>query len=203
MSDPHKTRCWWPGDDPQYLNYHDHEWGRPIANEHRLFEKICLEGFQAGLSWLTILRKRDRFREVFEGFDFDRVAEFTTNDVERLLTDKGIIRHRKKIESAINNARQARKLCEETGSLAAFIWSFEPPQSERPLRFDTKTLKNLALTPSSTRLSKALKSRGWSFVGPTTAYAFMQAVGLVNDHVEDCFCREQVEEARRAFKRPT
>jgi DNA-3-methyladenine glycosylase I len=198
-----KRRCWWPGADASYLRYHDDEWGCPVADDHRLFEKICLEGFQAGLSWLTVLRKRPRFREVFFDFDFERVAEMQDEDVERLLGDPGIIRHRAKIASTIHNARRARELAEEAGSLAAFFWSFEPAPEERPARFDASALSQLSKTPTSARLSKALKDRGWTFVGPTTAYAFMQAMGLVNDHLEGCFARPGVEAARRRFRRPS
>lgn len=197
-----RTRCWWPGQHEDYQRYHDQEWGFPVKDDQRLFEKLCLEGFQSGLSWLTILRKRARFREVFEGFDFRRVAEFGESDVERLLQDAGIVRHRKKIESTINNARRATVLTSETGSLARYFWSFEPPGEERPARCDWDTLKSLAKTPTSTRLSKDLKRRGFSFVGPTTAYAFMQAMGMVNDHIEGCDVRVEVERARNKFRRP-
>lgn len=195
-------RCFWHGNLPDYLHYHDHEWGRPVCDDQRLFEKICLEGFQSGLSWLTILRKREHFREAFEGFDFDRVAKFTDNDVERLLTNAGIVRHRGKIVSTINNARRARELADEAGSLAAFFWRFEPNPEERPAVVDLDHLRANPSTNVSARLSKELKRRGWSFVGPTTVYAFMQAMGLVNDHLEGCVCRVQVEAERKAFKRP-
>ena len=164
-----KVRCWWPGEDAQYLDYHDDEWGRPIGNDIRLFEKICLEGFQSGLSWLTILRKRENFRDAFAGFDFNRVATYDDKDVERLLANAGIVRHRRKIESTINNAQRAIKMEEEFGSLAKYFWSFEPPAEERPPVMDYAHLRHLAHTPSSTRMSKDLKKRGWSFVGPTTA----------------------------------
>src|SRR5690606_6600870 len=156
----------------------------------------------SGLSWLTILRKREHFREAFEGFDFDRVAKFTDNDVERLLTNAGIVRHRGKIVSTINNARRARELADEAGSLAAFFWGFEPEPDERPETVDLAHLKANPTTAVSVRLSKELKKRGWSFVGPTTVYAFMQAMGLVNDHIEGCVCRHEVEAERQAFKRP-
>ena len=195
-------RCFWHGNLPDYLHYHDHEWGRPVDDDRRLFEKICLEGFQSGLSWLTILRKRDNFREAFAGFDIDRVAAFTDADVERLVGDAGIIRHRGKIVSTVNNARRARELIKEAGSLAAFFWRFEPGADERPLVVDLKHLRANPTTAVSVRLSKDLKKRGWSFVGPTTVYAFMQAMGLVNDHLEGCTCRAEVEAARNAFKRP-
>lgn len=196
-----KTRCWWPGAHEDYVRYHDEEWGTPMADDHRLFEKICLEGFQSGLSWLTILRKRDRFREVFHGFDFERVARMGKRDVDRLLKDAGIIRHRGKIESVLNNAMRAVELAEAEGSLAAWFWRHEPPKSERP----KKVVKGVipAKTETSTALSKALKKQGWSYVGPTTCYAFMQAMGLVNDHLHGCFARKRVEKERKAFERPS
>ncbi|GAB1580979.1 DNA-3-methyladenine glycosylase I [Phyllobacterium phragmitis] len=197
-----KMRCFWHGNLPDYLHYHDHEWGRPVADDRRLFEKICLEGFQSGLSWLTILRKRENFREAFDGFDFERVARFGESDVERLLGNAGIIRHRGKITSAINNARRAIELASEKGSLAAYFWSFEPGEEERPAIMDYQTLRANPTSPTSIRLSKDLKKRGWTFVGPTTIYAHMQAMGLVNDHIEGCCCRAEVEEMRRNFKRP-
>jgi DNA-3-methyladenine glycosylase I len=196
-------RCSWHGNLSDYLHYHDREWGRPVADDRRLFEKICLEGFQSGLSWLTILRKRENFREAFDGFDFDRVAQFTEADVERLLTNAGIIRHRGKIVSTINNAKRARALADEAGSLAAYFWRFEPGVEERPAVVDLTHLRANPTTAVSVRISKDLKKRGWSFVGPTTVYAFMQAMGLVNDHLEGCVCRQEVEKDRRAFKRPT
>ena len=193
-------RCRWGVSAPDYVDYHDREWGRPVADDRRLFEKICLEGFQSGLSWLTILRKRENFRKAFAGFDFDRIAEFTDEDVERLLQDTGIVRHRGKIVSTIKNAQRARELVREAGSLAAFFWSFEPGPHERP---STVTWGSLAsTTPVSTRISKELKKRGWSFVGPTTVYAFMQAMGMVNDHIEGCVCRPDIERERDAFVRP-
>ncbi len=195
-------RCAWHGNDDVYRRYHDDEWGRPIGDDRRLFEKICLEGFQSGLSWLTILRKRENFRAAFDGFDFHRVARYGAVDVERLLGDAGIVRHRGKIESTINNARRAIDLVEEAGSLAAFFWSFEPKPEERPDRLDWATLRAMPTTPVSTRISKELKKRGWTFVGPTTVYAFMQAMGMVNDHVEGCACRAEIEQARNAFRRP-
>ena len=194
--------CTWPGTDELYLRYHDHEWGRPVADGTRLFEKICLEGFQSGLSWITILRKRDNFRSAFKGFEPRAVARFTTRDVQRLLGDAGIIRHRGKIESAINNAGRALELIDEYGSLAAYFWSWEPPASARPRRLTPAQLIKMSTTPESVALSKDLKKRGWSFVGPTTCYAFMQAMGLVNDHVDGCRVRAEVERARAAFTRP-
>ena len=193
-----RTRCWWPGADPLYVEYHDCEWGRPQRNDVRLFEKLCLEGFQSGLSWLTILRKRENFRTAFAEFDFARVAAFGPVDVERCLQNTGIVRHRGKIESVINNARRAGELIQEAGSLAAFIWRFEP--KSRPARMDRDAV--VPKTPESVALSKELRRRGWSFVGPTTVYAFMQAMGLVNDHLDRCFCREQAEAERRVFSRP-
>ena len=196
------TRCWWAGRDPLYVNYHDEEWGRPVTDDSRLFEKICLEGFQAGLSWLTILRKREAFRRAFAGFDIARVAGFGARDVERLLGDAGIVRHRGKIESTINNAKRAQDLVAEHGSLAAYIWRWEPPSASRPRRVTKSVLMRLALSAEAAALSKDLKRRGWTFVGPTTIYAFMQAMGLVNDHLEGCAAREAVERARIRVARP-
>lgn len=195
-------RCWWPGDDELYVAYHDREWGRPVVDDHRLFEKICLEGFQSGLSWITILRKRENFRTAFKQFDPAVVAKFTSRDVQRLLKDAGIIRHRGKIESTINNARRALELIDEQGSLAAYFWSWEPGAAERPKKITRDAIREMSITERSTALSKDLKKRGWTFVGPTTCYAFMQAMGLVNDHVEDCFARAEVERARNKFTRP-
>lgn len=196
------TRCFWPGELPDYLAYHDNEWGVPVSDDFRLFEKICLEGFQSGLSWLTILRKRENFRAAFDGFDFHRVAQYGQADVERLLIDKGIVRHRGKIESTINNAGRAIELVAEKGSLASYFWSFEPSINDRPAVVDYPTLVANPKTETSLRISKDLKKRGWSFVGPTTVYAFMQAMGLVNDHIEGCHCRGHVEKLRESFKRP-
>jgi len=191
-----KCRCWWSHGDAMYEAYHDREWGRPVFEDRRLFEKLCLEGFQSGLSWLTILRKRDNFRRAFAAFDPAAVAAFDENDVERLLADAGIVRHRGKIVSTINNARRALDLIASEGSLAAYVWRFEPPASERPQVFDHASLVAMPTSPTSVRLSKDLKKRGWSFVGPTTVYAFMQAMGLVNDHLEGCHCREEVKALR-------
>ncbi|MEZ4454162.1 MAG: DNA-3-methyladenine glycosylase I [Nannocystaceae bacterium] len=196
------ARCWWPGDHADYRDYHDHEWGLPVADDRRLFEKLCLEGFQSGLSWLTILRKRARMREVFHGFDLDAVAAMGEADIDRLVGDPGIIRHRGKIASVLNNARRAREIVDAYGTLAAFVWGFEPPASERPKTFTRGTLQAMAQTPSSQALSKALRRRGWTFVGPTTCYAFMQAMGLVNDHLDGCAARPLVEAARHRFVRP-
>lgn len=196
-------RCSWGASTPDYADYHDREWGRPVVSDQRLFEKICLEGFQSGLSWLTILRKRENFRKAFAGFDVDKVAQFGEADIERLVQDAGIIRHRGKIVSTINNAKRAQELIKEAGSLAAFFWSFEPGAADRPALVDHATLIANPTTPVSTRISKELKKRGWTFVGPTTIYAFMQAMGLVNDHIEGCKCRAEVERDRQLLKRPS
>ena len=184
------NRCWWVGDDPLYIRYHDEEWGRPVRDDRRLFEKICLEGFQAGLSWITILRKRENFRRAFEDFDIDRVSRFTGGDVERLLKDAGIVRHRGKIESTVNNAARAIDLRDEFGSLSSYFWKWQPDGKGRPKRITREVLMDMATTPESVALSKDLRKRGWTFVGPTTIYAFMQAMGLVNDHVSDCSLRK-------------
>ncbi len=192
-------RCWWAGNDGDYLAYHDDEWGRPTVDDTKLFEKICLEGFQSGLSWLTILRKRDNFREAFAGFDPETVARFGDGDVDRLLHDKGIVRHRRKIESTINNAGRAIEVVDEFGSLASYFWGFEPsaPEGERGEEFPLP-----ATTPTSTALARDLKKRGWSFVGPTTAYAFMQAMGLVNDHLPGCVQHDVCRSERAGLDRP-
>lgn len=197
-----RHRCAWCGDDPLYVKYHDEEWGRPQLDDVRLFEKICLEGFQSGLSWLTILRKREHFRAAFEGFAPAVVARFGASDVTRLLNDSGIVRHRGKIVSAINNAARALELQAEFGSLAAYAWSWEPPRAERPAEVTWDVLKTMPTTATSTAMSKDLKRRGWTFVGPTTIYAFMQAMGLVNDHVEGCFVRPAVSRDRRSTAPP-
>ncbi len=210
------VRCWWggaerigvgarinPGTDAVSLRaYHDDEWGMPVTDDVRLFEKLVLEGFQSGLSWLTILRKREAFRRAFAGFDFRRVARFDERDVERLLDDASIVRHRGKIESTIANARRAIELVEAEGSLAAFVWSYEPEPSTRPARMTHAALRELAHTDASRTLAKELKRRGWTFVGPTTVYAFMQAMGLVDDHLEGCAARPRVEAARADLRRP-
>ncbi len=196
------SRCGWPGDDTLYQQYHDTEWGHPSDDDTLLFEHVCLEGFQAGLSWITVLRKRENFRAAFANFDLEKMADFTEQHVDRLVLDAGIIRHRKKIESAINNARRALEMRAEFGSLAAFFWQYEPDASERPKNFDYATLSQITQTPMSAKLSKDLKKRGWSFVGPTGMYAFMQAVGLVNDHLEGCVYRQDCLDARAAFKPP-
>ncbi len=196
------VRCWWHGNAEDYCNYHDFEWGWPTDDDRTLFEKICLEGFQAGLSWITILRKRENFRAGFANFEFEKVARFTEKDVERLVQDAGIVRHRGKINSTINNAKRACDMAEEWGSLAAYFWSFEPNPTSRPATFDKAALGGLGKTAESTALSKDLKKRGWSFVGPTTVYAFMQAMGVVNDHLEGCASRDIVEDLREEFLRP-
>jgi len=191
-----RSRCGWCGAAPEFLDYHDTEWGFPVDDDHRLFEKLSLEGFQSGLSWRTILAKRENFRAAFHGFDFDRIARFTQRDVERLLKDEGIVRHRGKIEAVINNAQRAQELVKREGSLAAFVWRYEPDATQLA---EPQTASTSA---ESLALSKDLKKLGWKFVGPTTVYAFMQAMGLINDHVEACVIRSQVERARRRFTRP-
>jgi DNA-3-methyladenine glycosylase I len=191
-----KPRCRWCGAAPEFLAYHDTEWGFPVADDRRLFEKLSLEGFQSGLSWRTILAKRDNFRAAFQDFDFDRIARFTDRDIDRLLKDEGIVRHRGKIEAVINNARRAQDLVERESSLAAFVWRYEP-NPERAAEPQT-----VSISAEATALAKELKKRGWAFVGPTTVYAFMQAMGLINDHVADCVIRSEVERARDNFERP-
>lgn len=193
--DDGNTRCAWGAGDALYVEYHDQEWGVPVTSDEALFEKLCLEGFQAGLSWITVLRKRPAFRAAFAHFHIDDVAAFTDADVERLVADAGIIRHRGKIASTINNARRARELRHEFGSLAAYLWRWEPADASpaRPLP---------AVTAESTALSRDLKRRGWTFVGPTTVYAFMQAMGLVDDHLDGCWRRPVIEGQRAALVRP-
>jgi 3-methyladenine DNA glycosylase len=191
-----KPRCRWCAAAPEFLAYHDTEWGFPVDDDRRLFEKLCLEGFQSGLSWRTILAKRERFRAAFLGFDFDRIAQFTQADVERLLDDKGIVRHRGKIASVVNNARRAQELIRQEGSLAAYVWRFEPKAHELAAPQTAST------SAASIAMSKDLKKRGWSFVGPTTVYAFMQAMGLVNDHARGCVIRDAAAQARAAFQPP-
>jgi DNA-3-methyladenine glycosylase I len=202
MDEAASSRCAWAGTESIYVDYHDVEWGRPVTEDNRLFEKLCLEGFQSGLSWLTILRKRERFREVFHGFEIARVAAMEEADVERLLQDPGIIRHRGKITSTINNARHALAIQRDFGSLAAYVWRFEPAASDRPSKLTPEALRDLSQSDASRAFSKDLRKRGFSFVGPTTCYAFMQAMGLVNDHVEGCFCRDEVETLRQRLVRP-
>jgi DNA-3-methyladenine glycosylase I len=191
-----KPRCRWCAAAPEFLRYHDSEWGFPVDDDRRLFEKLCLEGFQSGLSWRTILAKRENFRAAFHDFDFRRVARFTARDVARLLKDAGLVRHRGKIEAVINNAQRAVEMVKREGSLAAFIWRHEPDARRRGKPQTAST------SAESVALSKDLKKLGWAFVGPTTVYAFMQAMGLINDHAEGCVIRPKVERARKAFKRP-
>lgn len=191
-----QPRCRWCAIAPEFLRYHDTEWGFPVGDDRRLFEKLSLESFQAGLSWRTILAKRENFRSAFRHFDFDRIAQFTQRDLKRLLNDEGIVRHRGKIQAVINNARRARELVEREGSLAAFVWRYEP---------DAKRLtgpRPASASVESLALSKDLKKLGWTFVGPTTVHAFMQAMGLINDHVDGCVMRETVDRARKVFERP-
>jgi DNA-3-methyladenine glycosylase I len=191
-----KPRCSWCSAAPEFFEYHDTEWGFPVGDDHRLFEKLSLESFQSGLSWRTILAKRENFRSAFHHFDFDKVARFTQRDINRLLKDEGIVRHRGKIEAVINNAKRAQEVVEREGSLAAYLWRYEPDKKQlaRPQTASTSA--------ESIALSKELKKQGWKFVGPTTVYAFMQAMGLINDHVEGCVIRTKVERARKSFKRP-
>jgi len=191
-----KPRCRWCAAAPEFLYYHDKEWGFPVDDDFRLFEKLSLEGFQSGLSWRTILAKRENFRKAFQGFDYNRIAKFTENDVARLLQDEGIVRHRGKIEAIINNARCAVELVKNEGSLAAYIWQFEPKPEH------IATPQTASTSVESVALSKALKKQGWKFVGPTTVYAFMQAMGLVNDHVEGCVVRSKAETSRKKFHVP-
>lgn len=191
-----KSRCKWCEAAPEFVGYHDNEWGYPVSDDHRLFEKLCLEGFQSGLSWRTILAKRENFRSAFHDFDFEKIAQFTQRDINRLLKDEGIVRHRGKIEAVINNAKRAKELVKQEGSLASFFWRYEP---------DAKRLaepQTISTSAESIALSKDLKKLGWKFVGPTTAYAFMQAMGLINDHATECVIRHKVERARKNFKRP-
>ncbi|WP_426451600.1 DNA-3-methyladenine glycosylase I [Paenibacillus sp. S-38] len=190
------TRCRWCSAAPEFPDYHDTEWGFPVKDDRRLFEKLSLEGFQSGLSWRTILVKRENFRKAFHQFDFNRIACFTEKDVDRLLGDEGIVRHRGKIEAVIHNARRAQELVQREGSLAAFIWRFEPGPGQ------LAAPQSLSTSPQSIALSKELKKQGWKFVGPTTMYAFMQAMGLINDHVEGCAIRAEVDAARQRFQRP-
>jgi len=191
-----RPRCRWCAAAPEFLAYHDHEWGFPVDDDRRLFEKLCLEGFQSGLSWRTILAKRPRFRVVFHDFDIERIARFTERDVERLLQDQGIVRHRGKIEATINNAKRARELVAREGSLAAYVWRYEPTEAERAAPQSQTT------SAASVAMSRDLKKRGWAFVGPTTVFAFMQAMGLINDHAEGCALREAAARARAGFRRP-
>ncbi len=196
------ARCSWGAGDPLYQDYHDVEWGRPVADDRRLFEKLCLEGFQAGLSWLTILRKRANFRAAFDDFDIERVAGFDLNRIERLMADTGIVRNRAKIDATVNNARRCIELRDEFASLAEYIWRFEPNAATRPAVLDHAALMQIRTSPEAVALSKDLRRRGWAFVGPTTVYAFMQAMGLVNDHLEGCVMRAEAERDRAAFHKP-
>ena len=191
-----RPRCRWCAAAPEFFAYHDAEWGFPVGEDRRLFEKLSLEAFQSGLSWRTILAKRENFRAAFDGFDFHRIAAYGPADVARLLADSGIVRHRGKIEAVINNAARAIELVEEAGSLAAYLWRFEPKAE------DLATPQTLTTSPASIALSKDLKRRGWAFVGPTTVFAFMQAMGLINDHAEGCAIRDEAEAALRQFRRP-
>lgn len=195
-----KARCWWHGNDPEYLRYHDEEWGYPVFDDRHLFEKICLEGFQAGLSWLTILRKRDNFRNAFDDFDWQKISKYNEKKIESLLQDTGIIRHRGKIEATINNAQLVPDLIKEFGSLSHYFWTFEPENKTRPKKYDYATLIKITKTDESKAMSKDLKKRGWKFVGETTCYAFMQSMGIVNDHLEGCCIRAQCEKSRKVFK---
>ena len=197
------TRCWWGSEHLDYRRYHDQEWGLPVVDDSQLFEKICLEGFQSGLSWLTIIRKRENFRQAFAHFDFHQIALFVQQDVARLLVNEGIVRHRGKIEATINNAHRALELVDEFGSLATYIWQWEPSSTEPHIGKGDYDHPIASITATSQALSKDLKKRGWKFFGPTTAYAFMQAMGLVNDHLKDCVCYKKIEVLRREFKRPT
>jgi len=191
-----RPRCRWHAAAPEFLDYHDREWGFPVADDIRLFEKLSLEAFQSGLSWRTILAKRENFRRAFDGFDFNRIAGYGDADVARLLADEGIVRHRGKIAATINNAQRAVELVEAEGSLAAYVWRFEPAAA------DLGEPQSMSTSPASAALSKDLKKRGWKFVGPTTVFAFMQAMGLINDHAEGCCVREAAAKARAAFKKP-
>lgn len=191
-----KLRCRWSGAAPEFLDYHDSEWGFPVADDHRLFEKLSLEAFQSGLSWRTILAKRENFRDRFHGFDFERIANFTPDDIARLLADDGIVRHRGKIEAVVNNAKRARELVEREESLAAFLWRYEPDLSQ------LAEPQSVSTSPAAIALSKDLKKLGWKFIGPTTVYATMQAMGLINDHARGCVIRSSVEQARQNFMRP-
>ncbi|MEM9365107.1 MAG: DNA-3-methyladenine glycosylase I [Planctomycetota bacterium] len=191
------TRCWWCGNDPVYQAYHDDEWGVPVTDDQRLFEKLCLEAFQCGLSWITILKRRDAFRRAFHDFQIERVAKMNEEDTERLLQDDSIIRHRGKIEATLHNARMALKTQSEFGSMAAFLWQFEPAN---PPTIATKA-DMMSKSPESTEMSRALKSRGWKFVGPTTCYSLMQAMGMVNDHLVGCSRFEAICELRQTLRR--
>ena len=194
------SRCWWPGDDAQYIEYHDSEWGRPVTSDTQLFEKLCLEGFQSGLSWLTILRKRDNFRNAFKDFDMEAVAKFGQRDIERLMNDAGIVRHRGKIEATINNAQRALELQANVGALSQYIWSYAPTEAFGRDGTPAHDSGLATTSPSATALSKDLKRRGWKFVGPTTVYSFMQSMGLINDHLDGCHVQHECEQLRLASR---
>lgn len=202
VDDQNVHRCVWCRATDVYQHYHDHEWGFPVSDDRRLFEKVCLEGFQSGLSWLTILNKREAFRQAFAGFDMEQVAKFDEADVKRLVLDAGIVRHQGKIRSTINNANRALELRQEFGSLAAYFWTFEPESGTRPSLITRQTLNGVTTSPESIALSKDLRQRGWTFVGPTTMYALMQAMGLVNDHLAGCSARRRASDARSLFTSP-
>lgn len=189
-----KPRCAWCNAAPEFFDYHDNEWGYPVSDDRRLFEKLCLESFQSGLSWRTILSKRENFRAAFRNFDFNKIAEFSDADINRLLDDKGIVRHRGKIEAVINNAGRVQDLIAAEGSLAAYVWRYEPETPPAP--------QSASTSAESIAMSKDLKKRGWKFVGPTTVFAFMQAMGLINDHAVGCAMREKATQMRRDFIKP-
>jgi len=196
------TRCWWGNEPSDYKDYHDNEWGRPTKKDFQLFEKICLEGFQSGLSWLTILRKRNNFREAFLNFDFNQISKYNNSNISQLLQNAGIVRHRGKIEATINNAHRAIEIVDEFGSLANYIWKWKPKTNELHVGNDKYNHPIPSITHTSKLLSNDLKKRGWKFFGPTTAYAFMQAMGLVNDHIVGCFCHKEINELDNYFKTP-
>jgi DNA-3-methyladenine glycosylase I len=202
VGDDGVARCWWCAGDALYRSYHDTEWGRPVDRDVLLFEKLTLEGFQSGLSWLTILRKRENFRKAFMSFDVERVARFNKRSVQRLMSDAGIVRNKAKIEATINNARRCMELVDEFGSFAAYVWRFEPEPGSRPRILARDSLMEISTSAESIALSKDLRRRGWAFVGPTTAYAFMEAMGLVNDHLTECDVREEIELLRARFQSP-
>ena len=199
LSSDGRVCCYWQSSMP---DYHDNEWGKPVVDDRRLYEKVCLEGFHSGMSWQLIYNKRENFRRAFQDFDFYQVAKFTDDDVARLMADKGIVRNRAKILSAINNAQRAIALVEEAGSLAAWFWQFEPNEKDRPATVDLEYWQNAKTSPEATRLSDALKKRGWSWVGPVTSYSLMQALGMINDHIQGCQCRDNVEQQREKLNRP-
>ncbi len=196
------ARCWWGASDPLYRTYHDLEWGRPVTDDGRLFENLCLEGFHAGLSWITILRKRENFRAAFDDFDIERVARFDAERIEQLMADPGIVRNRAKVAATVNNAGRCIELCAEFGNLATYVWQFEPDAAARPALLDHAALMQISPSTEAVALSKDLRRRGWAFAGPTTVYAFMEAMGLVNDHLADCAFRAEADRDRAAFKRP-